>query len=78
MSFFIPSEERIAHLIETFDEGGFEAAQITHKANFHYYGTELEEIGPLYLMDDFGNGIPVDWEMFRQRSFIYPPLAALT
>jgi hypothetical protein len=78
MPFLIPSEDRINFLIETFSEGGFDAAMITEKSNFFYYITELEEIGPCYLMDDFGNGIAIEDAMFWQRGFIYPPLAELT
>ena len=71
------SEERITHLIDTYSEGGFEAARITEKGTF-YYSTELEEIGPMYLMDDFGTGIIVEDHMLWQRFFIYPPLSVLT
>lgn len=79
MPFIIPSEERISHLIKNYDNGAFYEAQITEKSDaYPYYKTELEDIGPSYLMDDFGNGIIVEIEMFVQRMFIMPPRAALT
>lgn len=78
MPFLIPSEERITHLINTFSEGGFEAAQITEKSSLFYYMTELEEIGPIYVMDDFGDALCVSFEMLHQHMYIHPPLAALT
>lgn len=79
MPFLIPSEDRVAHLIKNYDKGAFYEAQITEKSNvFPYYKTELEDIGPSYIMDDFGNAIMVEIEMIVQRMFIMPPLAALT
>lgn len=56
---------RIAHLIATYNEGGYEAAQITHKSGL-FYATELEDIGPSYLMDDFGQAVRVTIEMLGQ------------
>lgn len=79
MPFIIPTKARIAHLINNYDNGAFYEAQITEKSNVYpYYKTELDDIGPSYIMDDFGNGILVEIEMFVQRMFIMPPLAALT
>jgi hypothetical protein len=73
------TQSHINHLISTYSEGGFEAAKITEKGNTqHYYQTELEDIGPVYLMDDFGTGIVVSWEMLMQRMEIFPPLHVLT
>lgn len=79
MPFFISSDERIAYLIKNYDKGAFYEAQITEKSNtYPYYKTELDDIGPSYIMDDYGNTIIVEIEMFVQRMFIMPPLAALT
>ena len=74
----IPSQQRINHLIHTFSDGGFEAAQITNKSCQFYYLTELQDIGPLYIMDDFGNAIQVGMNMLVQKMYIHPPLTALT
>ena len=51
---------------------------ITEKGDFHHYTTELEDIGPMYVMDDFGNAIVVKMNMLQQLFFIYPPLNVLT
>lgn len=77
MPFIIPTEQRIKHLIATYNEGGFEAAMITENTG-HYYITELEEIGPTYIMDDFGDAVCITFEMFWQRAYIFPPLNVLT
>lgn len=78
MPFFTSSPERIKHLFDIFNEGGFEQAQINDKSDFHYYTTELEDIGPSYVMDDFGNAHIVTIDMWVQTFWIYPPLAELT
>lgn len=82
MPYIIPTQERINFLIAEFmKEGGTtDAAMITEKEHEHgpYYITEMEDVGPLYLMDEFGEAIKVSWEMFGQYAYIYPPLAALT
>jgi hypothetical protein len=59
------SNERVAHLIATYNTGGYEAAQITHKTGL-FYTTELEDIGPMYLMDDFGQAVMVSIKMLGQ------------
>jgi hypothetical protein len=71
------SRQRINLLIDQYSEGGFEAARITERDTF-YYTTELEDIGPMYIMNDFGDAIMVTSEMSRQKFVIYPPLNALT
>jgi hypothetical protein len=78
MAFFEPTQERIDYLIDMYSEGGFESAMITEKSDHHYYETELQDIGPLYIMDDFGNAQIVAFEMFGQEMFIFPPLKVLT
>lgn len=74
----IPSQQRINHLIHTFSDSVFEAVQITNKSCQFYYLTELEDIGPLYIMDDFGNAIRVGMDMLVQKMYSHPPLNALT
>lgn len=67
MPFHIPSEARISHLIRTFDKGGQDEAMIIDQnRTTGYYSTELEEIGPCYVMDDFGNGQQVSFDDFAQ------------
>jgi hypothetical protein len=77
MPFIIPTEQRVSFLIATYSEGGYEAAQITKKDPL-YYITELEDIGPMYIMDDYGNTVKVDWDIHAQQCVAYPPLNALT
>lgn len=72
------SEARISYLFSIFNEGGTDQARITHKDDVFFYVTELEDIGPMYIMDDFGNAIKLSWEMWGQHFWIYPPLAELT
>lgn len=77
MPYFVPTEERVKYLIENYTMA-IDEAQITEKDNFFYYITELEEIGPTYIMDDFGNAVVITIDMIVQRMAIYPPLQVLT
>ena len=72
------SQARILHLFDILNEGGSEQARITHKDCVFFYVTELEDVGPMYIMDDFGNAQSITWERWGQHAFIYPPLAELT
>lgn len=72
------TQQRLNYLFDKFNEGGSQEAVITKKSDAHHYTTELEDIGPIYLMDDFGNAVVVSWEMWGQYFFFASYKGVLT
>jgi hypothetical protein len=60
------SNSRISMLLQHYSEGGFEAARITEKKPL-FYITELEDMGPMYIVDDFGNSTMLSFELMAQQ-----------